>query len=296
LTHRSLDHPIQTTGHGDIVQDPNGNWWIVFLGTRPWGYPRYHILGRETFLAPVMWQDQWPIIGNSGTVELEMEASLPDPQPWDMTEPLLDEFDTGTLGMHWNWVRNPIKEHYSLSSRPGWLRLSGTAITLDEEASPTFIGRRQRHIKCRFTTKTEFNPQEEHEEAGLVAFADNRHHYEIAVSFKNNERVILVRRRIGTLQAIVALESIPNGQLQLAIECDPTWYTFRYATKEQPWKALAKGETRYLCTEAGAAMFTGVYFGMYATGNGKACTTPADFDWCQYKVLGKQEKSSDNEP
>ncbi len=28
--------------------------------------------------------------------------------------------------------------------------------------------------------------------------------------------------------------------------------------------------------------FTGVYLGMYATGNGKASSAPADFDWFEY--------------
>ena len=30
--------------------------------------------------------------------------------------------------------------------------------------------------------------------------------------------------------------------------------------------------------------FTGVYFGMYAAGNGRKCTTPADFDWFEYST------------
>ncbi len=93
LSHRSLDRPIQTTGHGDLIQDTDGSWWMVFLGTRPVGYPRYHILGRETFLAPVTWEAGWPIVGNNGTVELEMDGPLPTPDPWDENEPLCDDFD-----------------------------------------------------------------------------------------------------------------------------------------------------------------------------------------------------------
>jgi xylan 1,4-beta-xylosidase len=44
---------------------------------------------------------------------------------------------------------------------------------------------------------------------------------------------------------------------------------------------LGEGETRYLSTEV-AGGFTGVYLAMYASGNGKPCLGPADFDWFEY--------------
>jgi xylan 1,4-beta-xylosidase len=65
LTHRHvIPSPIRYTGHGDLVQTPDGAWWMVFLGTRH--HPRrgycFHVLGREVFLAPVTWRDDWPIV------------------------------------------------------------------------------------------------------------------------------------------------------------------------------------------------------------------------------------------
>jgi alpha-N-arabinofuranosidase len=285
LSHRSLDRPIQTTGHGDLVQDTNGNWWVVFLGTRPVGYPRYHILGRETFLAPVIWQDGWPIVGNGGTVDLEMDGPLPESHPWEESEPLRDDFDHAGFGLHWNWLRNPSLDHYSTVNRPGWLRLVGSEITLDDQSSPTFLGLRQRHFNCHVTTLVDFNPQAENEEAGLVVLGDNRHHYEIGITRQAGERIVFMRRKIGTLQALVARQLIPNGLLRLWITADQTWYAFGYAVGDDPITELAKGEVRYLCTEAGAAVFTGTFFGLYATGNGKSCLTPADFETFEIEIL-----------
>jgi alpha-N-arabinofuranosidase len=284
LSHRSLDHPIQTTGHGDLVQDTAGNWWMVFLGTRPVGYPRYHILGRETFLAPVTWEDGWPIVGNNGTVDMEMEGPLSTPHAWDSVEPLCDDFNDPELGLHWNYLRNPVLEKYSTSKNPGWLRLMGTEATLDDKASPTFLGRRQCHFNCRVSTLLDFTPQAENEEAGLVVLADNRHHYEIGITQEAGQRFVFVRRRIGTLQAVVAQQPIPDGLVTLNIAADESWYTVNYSVDAEPHKELAKGETRYLCTEAGAAVFTSTYFGMYASGNGKPCRTPADFDFFEIEM------------
>ena len=71
---------IQATGHADLVEDANGNWWLVFLGIRRFSHALLHNLGRETFLAPVTWsEDGWPVVGynGNGTIELVMDAPLP---------------------------------------------------------------------------------------------------------------------------------------------------------------------------------------------------------------------------
>ena len=75
LTHRSTSHPIQNTGHTDLVEAVDGSWWMVVLGVRPRGSsPGFHVLGRETFLVPVEWADGWPVAGD---LSLEMPASPP---------------------------------------------------------------------------------------------------------------------------------------------------------------------------------------------------------------------------
>lgn len=71
---------IQATGHADLVEDSNGNFWMVFLGIRRFSHALLHNLGRETFLAPVTWNsDGWPVVGynQNGTIELVMDAPLP---------------------------------------------------------------------------------------------------------------------------------------------------------------------------------------------------------------------------
>lgn len=67
-------HPeeeIQYTGHMDLVDSPDGRWWAVMLGVREQREePKkddeviWSQLGRETFLAPVVWEDGWPVVNN----------------------------------------------------------------------------------------------------------------------------------------------------------------------------------------------------------------------------------------
>ena len=67
LTHRSSAHPVQSTGHADMVELPDGTWAMVHLGTRPRGsFPKWHTNWRETFLAGVDWVDDWPVIVEDG--------------------------------------------------------------------------------------------------------------------------------------------------------------------------------------------------------------------------------------
>lgn len=62
LTHRSSSHPVQSVGHADLVEAPDGRHAAVYLGTRPKGStPGFHVLGRETFLGGIDWVDGWPI-------------------------------------------------------------------------------------------------------------------------------------------------------------------------------------------------------------------------------------------
>jgi xylan 1,4-beta-xylosidase len=282
LTHRSTNSPIQATGHADLIQAHDGNWWAVFLGTRP--IRSHHHLGRETFLAPVSWTgDGWPVVGQDGMVSLEMEAQTLPLHPW-AEESARDDFDERTLRLCWNFLRNPHAVDWSLADRPGWLRLNGSAVTLDDVDSPAWIGRRQRHFDCRATALLGFDPQNDGEEAGLTAFMNELHHYEIAVTRLADQRCVIARRRIGSLPAIVAREEIGAGPVTLEIEAQPEMVTFSYAMEGCEPHALAQGETRYLSSEV-ARGFTGVYFAMYATGNGQASATPAFFDWFEYQPL-----------
>lgn len=66
LSHRSTTHPVQNTGHADLVENADGSWAVVYLGVRPRGVtPMFHVNGRETFLAGIDWVDDWPVVDES---------------------------------------------------------------------------------------------------------------------------------------------------------------------------------------------------------------------------------------
>jgi xylan 1,4-beta-xylosidase len=283
LTHRNLGaHSIQGTGHADLIQAHDGSWWMVFLAFRcPKQYSNYHHLGRETFLAPVEWDnDGWPVVYRNGTVDEDMQANGLPPHVWEPA-PIRDDFDRPVLNFGWNFLRNPHPEDWSLTERPGWLRLKGSAVTLNESDSPAFVGRRQQHFACRAAALLDFSPQRAGDEAGLTVLMNEIHHYEIGISYRDAARWVFVRRRIGDLIAEVAGEPIPAGLVELRIQSDAEYYTFSYVSGGQQPRIMQTGSARYLSSEV-AGGFTGVYIGMYATGNGETASAPADFDWFDY--------------
>lgn len=283
LTHRSTDLPIQATGHADIVQDQNGNWWMVCLGIRPKGFHSCHILGRETFLTPVKWEDGWPIIGNDGQITLEMEG--PDGLP-SRTEQLYftrDGFDDKSLPAYWNFLCNPVDEAWSLTANSGLLTLKCAESDINTMEGMSWVGRRQQHFKFRASGRLDFIPRSEHEEAGITVFQNVNHHYEVALVCRKQACSLIVRRTIGTLTAEVATTSIPEGPITLVIEGNEAEYRLGYTQGDSMPVFLAKGEIRYLSTEVGGR-FTGVYLAMYATANGHASDNTARFEWFEYEV------------
>ena len=285
LTHRSSASPIQATGHADLIQYKDGSWWTVFLGFRPAPVPfsgKHHHLGRETFLAPVDWNEEgWPVL--STQVELEMDSGtlkIEESEDWRS----IDNFNTETLDSSWNFLRNPAEGSWSLAERPGWLTLHGTPISLNEVDSPAFIGRRQQHFDCNVSTLLEFSPTGEGEEAGLTVFMNDRFHYEIALGIRDGVKKVFVRRRIGSLWRVEAEQEYSEKGIILSVQADAKDYTFAFQQPGSESVVLGSGECSLLSTEV-AGGFTGVYLGLYATGNGCNINTPAYFDWYEYRIL-----------
>jgi len=292
LTHRSTGSAIQATGHADFLQIEDGSWWAVFLGIRPVSVifgGRHHHLGRETFLAPVTWSSEgWPVIGDSGKVSERMDAgTLPLETGTIWVDK--DDFETKQLLPDWNFLRNPIDGDWSLEERPGWLTLRGSEITLNDIGSPAFVGRRQQHFRCAVSTLLSFKPVQEGEEAGLTVYMNERFHYEIALTYsKEGQRIVILRRRIGSLWKVELEARYESSDIILGVDADPTHFTFYYSELNGDRMSFGKGETSLLSTEV-AGGFTGVYFGLYATGNGRRCTAPAMFEWFQYIPLDNKE-------
>jgi xylan 1,4-beta-xylosidase len=285
LTHRDRRaEPIQATGHADLVETETGAHFLVFLGIRP-PDGKHHHLGRETFLTPLVFgEDGWPRVNEGEPIRLEMRAeNLPPSQPFPPT-PARDDFDSPRLGPEWIHVRNPDPASHSLSDRPGWLRLRGSSATLDDLASPAFVGRRQRHLTARVRAHLEFAPDHAGQEAGLTLRQNEENHYDLVVLTAEGRRLVRLRSRVKGAVATLGETELPPGAVTLFVDATPDHYDLGIESSGGR-RRLGSAPTAALSSES-AGGFTGVVFGLFASGGADGRPPPADFDW--FEISGER--------
>ncbi len=105
---------------GGLIQTPSGSWWFfTHQGTGDWE-------GRAACLLPVTWTNGWPLIGQVGadTIgSMVWSAQKPIPGKTVAIPQTNDAFSESTLPVQWEWNYQPRSEKWSLTERPGFLRL-----------------------------------------------------------------------------------------------------------------------------------------------------------------------------
>ena len=105
---------------GGIVDLPNGDWWGFSMMD-------FRSVGRTTFLSPVTWRDGWPYFGVAGNLgrsprtwfKPAVDAKTTPHAPYQRS----DDFSGPTLLPVWQWNHHPVDDKWSLSEKPGVLRL-----------------------------------------------------------------------------------------------------------------------------------------------------------------------------
>jgi alpha-N-arabinofuranosidase len=282
VNHTGMNNPIQGIGHGDMVQAHDQSWWMVLHGYRSvTGYPPHHILGRETCLVPVSWpKGGWPVVNGNGSVLPNMtHPTLPQTVP--APKPVRSTFTTPQLGLEWNYLQPPVEANYQVNAKNETLTLKGSALKIGETGQPTFVGRRLTNIHFTATTRMDFAPVNDNEEAGLILL-NNGSHFDLMVKSKNDQRVLVVQLQFGqTLYQSTEIVLKP-GFVDLRIEGTGPEFIFSYAQNNEAFTIVERADARFLSTQT-LGWFTGVYTGLYATGNGTESQAPAVFTWFDYE-------------
>ncbi|GIJ91269.1 hypothetical protein Asppvi_010234 [Aspergillus pseudoviridinutans] len=285
LWRNGVDDEVQNTGHADLVEDAEGNWWAIFLGVRPvWKDGRWEesVFGRETFLVPMEWKDDWPIINGGQKITLKSGPGLYEYEPpvaWR------DDFSDPKLQLGWYRKNTPVKIDYSLTERPNHLRLHGGPYNLSSSACPTLFLRKQTSHHCTWETRLSFLPSSIHVEAGTVVYWNYFTNSSIGIRLSTEgKRIVRFRPAEG---AIVDREVGPSSDLFFLIECGDK---YRFGFKE----VIETGEspTQWIGEVANSVMtrappvgapFTGMMLGLYSYGELQKCLTPADFHYAEFR-------------
>ncbi|MDB4917793.1 MAG: glycoside hydrolase family 43, partial [Gemmatimonadetes bacterium] len=280
LTQRQLDRsdrnrafPVTSTGHADFVETQAGEWWAVFLGTRPYANDTYNT-GRETFMLPVTWMNDWPVVlaGDARVGYVNKRPNLPrQPTPavaLNGNFTYRDDFTSDKLAPGWVTIRHPAGAWADLASLPGTLTLHGRSAGFEPAAQPAFIAHRQQHLSFSASTSMTYEPINNGDKAGLVAFQNDEFYYFLSVAKVNGESVVQLEKRAGRGRpVVVATASVPvtsSAPVYLEIVGNGGTYDFYYATSPNDWKALSRGADGSVLSTKVAGGFVGTMIGLYA--------------------------------
>ena len=274
LTQRDLDparpFPVYAAGHTDLVQTAKGDWWAVFLATRPYAGSLSNI-GRETFLLPMRWpKDGWPLILPPKTLVPQVlpRPDLPAGKPVDRAR-WRDDFTAQALSPEWVMARQPRERWYRLA--PHALTLTARTDPISGTGNPSFLARRQEHSFATVETEVRYAPSRAGDRAGLAAFADEQHYYFVGVVQTAKGPAVAVSMRNGAVDPasgiVIASRPLATGNRQpvrLRVEAKGAAYDFSYAVGRGKWTRLVTdADARPLASER-SNQFTGVVIGVLA--------------------------------
>jgi beta-xylosidase len=166
--HGALDNE---PNQGGFVETPAGKWYfLTHQGRGDWE-------GRAAVLLPVHWRNGWPIpgrVGRDGIGNMVWAAAKPVIGYPRLTPALSDDFSAPTLQPAWEWQYQPRARGWSLTARPGFLRLYAFASVRapDLRSTPDILTQRSiRTSHSRFTVQLDLKGMADGEQAGLIHFA-----------------------------------------------------------------------------------------------------------------------------
>ena len=296
---------LQKSGHGDLVETPGGEWYMVHLCGRAFvdrnpadagRFPnsRRYMMGRETAIQKILWrEDGWPVLEAGGTtpqneVPVPKEVSEEVLCRREAASPLVrDDFEEKALSLDYQSLRIPMDEHYlSLSARPGWLRMYGRS-GLSSRFSQTLIARRMREYCMEASACVEFEPEVFKQMAGLIFLYDCDNYLYLHISRDEDVGKCITLLKAENKKYEYLTDYIPVREkeaLYLKMETRNAMTRFYYGYSEKDWQEIGPLiNASFLSDEAcGEGWFTGAMIGICCqdmTGFGRY----ADFDWFEVK-------------
>ena len=274
---------------GPIIDTPAGDWYAV-------QFQDHGAVGRIPCIQPVTWVDGWPMMGADGIPLEEVTVNLPaqgKDYVWDN-----DEFDSEKLALVWQW-NHKAPEGWSLTERPGWMRLRAAKATGLADARGTLT---QRTVgpRCISETLLDVSGMNPGDEAGLCAFQSHSGRIGVRIAPDGTRSVILHetgRSFSRGADGRPVIELLDDDILTVPMEGDLVWLRIRYVFT--PQEEGDEPDTAFFSysfdgsnwTEADFALkmrFTLDYFTGYRSGLYNFSTLSeggtADFDWFHQRV------------
>lgn len=227
-------------GQGCIIDDENGNWYGMIFQDRGG-------IGRIPILYPCTWIDGWPMLGDSvGNTPKHWDVPL---KTYDTGRRVVesDDFEDSELKLNWQWNHNPLDESWSLTERPGHLRLKTNIIVDNLFSARNTISQRMEGPICSGIISIDLSNMKDGDVAGFSAF--NGHSGLLSVVKDRDKKYLTMSTNTINMDAEKRIThvdvdekariEISTNQIFLRIDCDFNLQkdiaTFSYSFDRQEW-------------------------------------------------------------
>ena len=268
-------------GQGGFVDTPDGRWFYIAQ------FNRYSSDGRTPCLVPVTWVNDWPVLG------VDIDAEGYGKMVWQLKKPIpstgikiphgSDDFTSSQLNPFWSWNHQPNPEKWSLTERPGYMRLyASNSVNKSSRFFRINNVLNQRHMRSDtaiVTIKLDISGMVSGQTAGLAHYNDGRNYSFLAVSM-NKDTVSIVYK---TGREEIRGTAIPTRQKEIYIRSTAGFdnkQTYQYSTDGKIFHGF--GDTYELVN----GLFSGDMVGVF-TYNNEAEAGYIDLDSFEYIVVNR---------
>jgi len=259
---------------GGLIDTPRGDWYALL-------FQDHGAVGRVPYLVPVRWEDGWPVLGVDGKAPMTLDLPAGRSSPGGVAGIVAsDEFvrrpGEPALPLAWQWNHNPDGRFWSLTERPGFLRLTTGRVDAGLLSARNSLTQRTFGPVSSGTVAIDVGRMKDGDTAGL-AVLQSRYGFVGVKQTGETRSVVAVGAESGLA---VEMESVPlSGKtVHLRIECDfrdrADRASFHYSLDGREWAEIGK-PLRMIYT---LPHFMGYRFALfnYAT---KAAGGSVDFDY-----------------
>jgi beta-xylosidase len=217
---------------GGLIDTPSGDWYALL-------FQDHGSVGRIPYLMPVTWVDGWPVLGVNGRVPNDLDI----PAENDAIPKIVasDEFDWDSdMPLAWQWNHNPDNDHWSVTERPGYLRITNGRVDTGFLDTQNTLTQRTFGPECSGSVAMDISHMQDGDVAGLGALQKN--YGFVAVKMSGiSKSITVVNAGSGTPQEV---ESTPINQDKIffRIACDfenkRDRAYFYYSLDGAEWKAI----------------------------------------------------------
>lgn len=257
------------------------SWFVHFQDKGPYG--------RIVHLQPLVWIDDWPVIGidkdKDGKGEPVVKYKKPDvaknyPVCFPQTS---DDFNNAELGLQWQWHANPKNNWFSLTENKGHLRLYSMQLPNNFRnfwSVPNLLLQKFPSEEFTITVKLDFNSNNEGDFAGLIIMGAD--YCRLSIKRGNNKfsisQAICKDAESGNLETESESLILSSNIMFLKVkvvknaEC-----SFNYSCNGKIFNTIGK------VFNAKAGKWIGAKVGLFCVGINGNRKSFADFDWFKVK-------------